>query len=317
MTLGKTNERTRARVNILLALYQGARYLRPQLDSYIAQDHQDWVLTVSDDGSTDFGPKILSGFQADHPHRRITRLHGPQRGFARNFLSLLQTVSEDIPYAALSDQDDVWLSDKLSRAIRALALVPAGQPALYCGRTLICDADLNTLGVSGVFSKPAAFRNALVQSIGGGNTMVLNRAALDLVALAAGEASDPVAHDWWLYQVITGCGGRIIIDPEPVLKYRQHGGNAIGANLSSAAQFLRVFALLNGRFRDWNEVGLAALRGPSYRFLPEARAVLQSYAAARSGSVWQRFARLRRSGVYRQGWAGTLALYLACLLNRL
>jgi glycosyltransferase involved in cell wall biosynthesis len=304
-------------VCILLAVYQGEKHLQEQLDSYTAQSHANWSLLVSDDGSGDGSGAILSAFQAAQPGRDISIRRGPCRGFARNFLSLLQAVPPDVAYAALSDQDDVWFADKLARARARLAALPADRPALYCAATLICDETLAPLGVSPDFPHPPDFRNALVQSIGGGNTMVLNRAALDLAAAAAAEASDPVAHDWWLYQLITGCGGQVIRDDEPALFYRQHDGNLIGANLSARASLSRILALLGGRFRTWNDVGLAALEGSMHRFTPEARAVLQSYVAARTGPPGTRLRALRASGVYRQGRLGMAALYIACALRRL
>lgn len=302
---------------ILLALYQGETFLPQQLDSYAAQTHGNWSLLVSDDGCTDASLQQLETFRASHPDHAITLRKGPQSGFVRNFLSLLQAAPPDVPYVALSDQDDVWNPDKLDRAVQRLQEVPDTIPALYCAATTICDEELNILGQSSRFQRPPAFGNALVQSIGGGNTMVLNRAALDLAAAAAAEASDPVAHDWWLYQLITGCGGQILRDPEPVLLYRQHPDNLIGANLSTRARVSRILALLNGRFLRWNTVGLAALAASEHRLTAQARQVLTTYRAARHGPVWRRLRALRASGVYRQSSTGTLALYAACLLNRL
>jgi glycosyltransferase involved in cell wall biosynthesis len=304
-------------VCILLAVYRGEPHLQEQLDSYIAQSHSNWSLVVSDDGTGDASAAILTAFQAGLPDHDITIRSGPARGFARNFLSLLQAAPPDVPYAALSDQDDVWFAQKLSRAVARLAALPADCPGLYCAPTMVCDAALVPLGPSPDFTRAPDFRNALVQSIGGGNTMVLNRAALDLVAGAAGEASDPVAHDWWLYQLVTGCGGQVIRDSEPVLYYRQHGNNLIGANLSAWASLSRILDLLGGRFRRWNDTGLAALAGPAHRFTPGARAIMAGFSAAREGRVWPRLKALRASGVYRQSSLGTLALYIACALKRL
>jgi glycosyltransferase involved in cell wall biosynthesis len=305
------------RVAILLALYNGAAHLAEQLDSYAAQSLPDWALIVSDDGSTDGTGAILDRFAAAHPDRRITRQAGPGQGFVRNFFSLLRSVPADVPHAALSDQDDVWFPDKLARAVAALAAVPPGVPGLYCAGSLICDAALRPLGESAPFPRPPAFRNALVQSIGGGNTMVLNRAALDLVRAAVDEAQDAVAHDWWLYQIITGCGGQVIRDPQPVLHYRQHGANLIGANLSLRARLGRIRFILGRRFCDWNDINLAALHRSRHRLTPEARAALDAYSAARQGGLVARLSRLRASGVWRQSRAGTAALYLACGLRRI
>ncbi len=311
-----TNE-TPPQVCILLALYQGAPYLRAQLDSFAAQSHAHWSLIASDDGSTDESADIIQAFHKAHPAYPVTLRPGPRQGFVRNFLSLLRCAPPDTPFVALSDQDDVWFDDKLARAVRRLSDVARDVPALYCARTMICDRDLRPLGLSGAFRRAPDFRNALVQSIGGGNTMVLNRAALNLAAAAAREATDPVAHDWWLYQLITACGGQVIHDSEPVLSYRQHAGNQIGGNRTMRARLSRILAVQGGRVRRWNDTSLGALSGSAHRFTPQARRIMAQYQAARSGPLWSRLKALRASGVYRQSRSDSLGLYVACLLNRL
>ncbi len=117
--------------------------------------------------------------------------------------------------------------------------------------------------------------------------------------------------------MITGCGGTVIRDPEPVLLYRQHESNLIGANLSTGARLTRIRALLNGRFRDWNRQGLAALAPVVPQFSSEARICFDHYGTARKARLFSRLRALRASGVYRQGRLGTVALYLACLIGRL
>jgi glycosyltransferase involved in cell wall biosynthesis len=308
-------------VCILMGVYLGAAFLPAQLASIGAQSHRNWALIAADDSPhDDGGAGLIADFAAVHPDRAIACRPGARAGFARNFLTLLQAVPADMPFAALCDQDDVWFPDKLARAVAMLATLPGDEPALYCARTVICDEDLHQIGLSPQFARPPDFRNALVQSIGGGNTMVLNRAAIDLAAAAAAETAaigDPVAHDWWLYQLVTGCGGRVLRDSQPALFYRQHGGNLIGANLSAMARASRLLALLGGRFRRWNDTGLAALGASRHRLTPQAQAILARFEAARSGPVWRRLRALRASGVFRQGRAGTAALWIACLVGRL
>lgn len=307
----------RPEICILLAVYQGASYLQTQLNSFAAQTHRNWSLVASDDGSSDDSPAILERFRQAHGTHRISLLQGPGKGFARNFLFLLRKTPPETAFAALSDQDDIWFPHKLDRAVRLLSELPPGQPGLYCARTMICAENLAPIGLSQQFRHAPDFRNALVQSIGGGNTMVLNHAALALVQETLDETTAPVAHDWWLYQIITGCGGQVIYDPEPILSYRQHGDNQIGANLSLRAKLLRFLALAQGRFQDWNEIGLEALEKSAHRFTPQARETLDHYKAARSGPILQRLKSLKASGAYRQSAAGTIALYIACLLNRI
>ena len=116
-------------VRILLATWNGAAHLSEQLDSYLAQDHGNWALWVSDDGSDDGTWEILEDFRAAHPDREIRLLRGPGQGAAANFLSLLTHPELPPGPVALSDQDDVWKPCRLSRGLAAVH-VDAG-PALY------------------------------------------------------------------------------------------------------------------------------------------------------------------------------------------
>lgn len=311
------------RICILLATHQGATFLEAQLESYMAQKGVEWALLVSDDSPQpdDGTGKILQRFRARNPEGRVQIIAGPRQGYGVNFMHLLRNAPKDTPYAALSDQDDVWFEDKLVRAIQCLSAVPEGVPALYCARSMVTDAALRPQGASPPFGRAPAFQNALVQSIGGGNTMVLNRAALDLAAAAAAEVmagpGEIVAHDWWLYQIISGAGGQVLRDADPVLFYRQHGGNAIGANRSWRARTRRAFAVLGGRLKRWNRVNMTALAVSAHRLRPDARAQLAQYQGAQEGPLRARLAALRASGVWRQGRVDGWALYLACVLNRL
>lgn len=304
-------------VTVLLGQMNGARFLEAQLSSIAAQTGCRPRLIVSDDGSADHGPMLVRAFSARHPEVEVTTLAGPQRGFAQNFLHLLRAAGPDVPYVALCDQDDYWLPGRLARALRRIEQVPADIPALYGSRTLICNADLTPRTPSGLHARPPSFRNALVQSIAGGNTMVLNRAALDLVQAASTEATEIVAHDWWIYQIVAGAGGRVIYDPEPGVLYRQHDHNIVGANNSFRSSLIRLGAVLGGRFRQWNGVNVAALAASAHRFTPENAALLRDFTTLREAPLWRRLRLLRRSGLYRQTVAGDAALWIATLLRRI
>lgn len=306
---------TSPEVIILLALYNGAPNLREQLDSFATQTHRDWGLLISDDGSSDEGPEIARHFAVEM-RQPVDIKPGPCRGFAQNFLSLLHAAGHGPRYAALSDQDDVWMADKLERSLRALRDVPEGVPAMYCSRTWVWDSATGEKRLSHMHGREPNFKNALVQNIAGGNTIVLNRAALDLVQAAVDEASDIVCHDWWLYQMVTGTGGRMIYDPEPTLFYRQHSGNQIGANTTTLASLTRIALIMTGRFRGWNARNVAALRRSAHRFTPENRRILNRFAAARQQGLARRMAMLHRSGVHRQTPGGNAGLWLAALLNK-
>jgi glycosyl transferase family 2 len=304
-----------ARVAILLGTRDGAAFLGEQFRSFAEQSHRNWFLVVSDDGSRDATREIIAQFAATRPQRVVVRV-GPQRGVTANFLSLAADPAIEAEFFAFSDQDDIWHADKLSRALARLAAVPADRPALYCGRTELMTEDGRCYGLSPLFRRPPSFGNALVQSLGGANTMVFNRAAKRLVEAAG--VPNVVLHDWWLYQLVSAAGGAVFYDPAPMLKYRQHPDNLIGSNQGARARLLRVRLMLGGRFRDWNETNLAALRRlPADLITPDNRRILDLFASARSASLVMRLVGLWRSGVRRQTLLGNLGLLLAALIRRM
>ncbi len=303
-------------VTILLGIYNGAPWLAEQLDSFAAQEGMRWRLIASDDGSADASAEIFGAFARNHPGACQLE-QGPGHGPAQNFLHLLRSAPENSEYVALSDQDDVWLPRKLSQAVASLAHHPADRPALYAGRTIICDEALNRTGLSPLFQRPPSFRNALVQSIGGGNTMVLNRAAAELVRAAAGEVDEIVMHDWWLYQLISGVGGTVIYDSEPMLLYRQHGGNQVGSNASLLARLHRARMVAGGRLKRWNAINVEALQASSHRLTPDNRDVLARFAEARTAPLRRRVQLLRALKLYRQTRGGDVSYWAAALAGQI
>ncbi len=303
------------KVTILLATKDGARFLAEQLQSFRDQSHRNWELLVSDDGSSDRTLDIVRAFAADIS-QRVTIGQGPRLGFALNFLSLAQSNEVQGDVFCFSDQDDIWLPDKLERALRWIKTVPAEVPALYCGRTELVDASDNSLGLSRLFRKPPSFRNALIQSIGGGNTMLFNRATREILC-SLPPRNKIVSHDWLVYQVVTAVGGQIRYDDAPCLRYRQHAENLTGSNIGFDARMVRMKSFLHGRFKDWNEANLAALAPLRPRMTPENRRTYDLFAASRDGGVIHRLRLLRRSGVYRQGALENIGLFVGAILGRL
>ena len=170
-------------IHILLATYEGAAYLREQLDSIAAQEHAHWSLWISDDGSKDTTWAICESFCAQHPDHRIQLIKGPAQGPTANFFHLLHTVRLTQPsdLLAFADQDDVWLPEKLSRAVAALGTEAPGsdRPYLYGATTHLVDEQLRPTGLSAMPGRPLGFGNALLQNVISGNTMVFNATLLD------------------------------------------------------------------------------------------------------------------------------------------
>lgn len=303
-------------VAILLCTMQGQHYLHEQLDSILQQTHSAWSIWASDDGSDDGTHAILEDYRARLGDSRFSIHAGPAEGFVANFLSLVCNASITADYYAFSDQDDVWNADKLARALAWLGSVPRHIPALYCSRTCYVDASNQAIGASPLFARPPGFANALVQSIAGGNTMVLNDAARNLLRLAGADAN-VASHDWWAYMVISGCGGQVFYESEPTVRYRQHDNNLEGANNHWTGRLLRLYQLLQGRFRVWNDKNTAALQRMREHLTPENQRRLDEFEKARSGGLFARLIAFRRSGVYRQTALDNLSLIVAVVLKKL
>lgn len=306
----------KAKVAILLATYNGRDFLADQLDSFAAQSYPCWNVWASDDGSKDDTLDILEGYREKWGQDRLKVQSGPAAGFVANFLSLTCDEAIKGDYYAYSDQDDIWETDKLLRAIQWLDTVPADVPALYCSRTRMVDAFNNEIGFSPLFIKPPSFSNALVQSIAGGNTMVFNNAARILLC-EAGKDLKLITHDWWVYLVVAGCGGSVFHDPHPEIRYRQHGDNLIGSNNGWAARLVRIRLLLKGSFKNWNEQNIQALQRIRHRLTPENQCILDDFERARQYWLLPRLIGISNCRIYRQTLLGNIGLIIASLLKKI
>lgn len=304
-----------APIAILLCTFNGARFLPQQLASYEAQDFTDWRLFVSDDASQDATLTLLEEFQKKHGAEKVHIRRGPCRGFVANFLSLICDPAVQGAYYALSDQDDVWNGDKLSRARRSLAEAPADEPVVYCSRTRLIDEHGSEIGLSTFYRRAPHFRNALAQSLAGGNTMVLNEKMRQLL-VQAGPDVKIASHDWWIYLAITAVGGRVLYDSVPTISYRMHSRNVIGSNDTAGAKMVRARLLWQGRFKGWADMNLAALERIQNLMTDDNRRTFDLFRRSRKRGVVPRVCGLVRSGIYRQSRLGDIGLLVAAIVGK-
>lgn len=268
-----------------MSTWQGERYIEEQLRSILRQLPADGQVIVRDDGSTDRGVERIEAMR----DARVTVIRGANIGFARSFFALLDAAPDDAQVIMFSDQDDVWLPDKVARAIAQLA--PLGDvPALYCSRMRLVDAGLRPLGESPAWPRPPSFRNALTQNIATGCTCAINRAALPL-ARRHGDLSLVHFHDWWLYLVFSAFG-QVVVDPQPTILYRQHGANAIGTG-SGLGRHLATLRFI--RRTSWLDV--------MYRQVANFRAVHGERLAPPDRQLLDRYFDPRRPGMLRLAFA--------------
>ena len=222
-------------VEILLPTHNGHLYLPQLLASVLDQTHPDCRIAIRDDGSSDSSYSLLCEWARGRPQVRVWR--GERIGPANSFFTLLHDANPECEYFAFCDQDDVWLPQKMEYAVATLEAAATKRPLLYCSRIEYVDAHLRHLGYSPL-PREISLANALVENVATGCTMVLNRAARELLTAESRTPQFVLMYDAWCYLAISGLGD-VLFDPRPTVLYRQHQANAIGGTASRARLWAR------------------------------------------------------------------------------
>lgn len=281
---------------ILLASYNGAQYIREQVESILCQTDERWHLTLSDDGSTDETVEILDDYVRRYP-QKMTRVRSGRRfGNARDhFFWLIGQC--DAAYMMTCDQDDVWYPDKVGRTLEALmqAEREAGEetPVLVFTDQTPTDAQLVPLAPSMMryqnqYFEHFDYRSLLMQNVVTGGAMGFNRALAQLGAQCT-DSTQTLMHDWWL-GVVAARFGRVIYIDEPMSDYRQHASNSVGAkDVRSLSHILhRLCSLSDIRKTTLRKKRQAQVFLDTYagRLTGEDEAFLRPFVRAHSGPLF-------------------------------
>lgn len=223
------------KILILLATYNGEKYLKEQIESLLYQKGVQVYILVRDDGSSDHTHDILNYYQN---MKKLEWYRGEHINVQKGYYELMEKASSyDTEYIAFCDQDDVWDEDKLIVAVNELEKFPSNQPALYyCGQRLV-DENLNFIA-DHILNKQRTLETRFVLSDFAGCTGVFNRKLLDEVIKF--KPSYMLMHDTWILKVCLCLGGNVCVDPFPHMNYRQHGGNTVGLGRSIPAYIKQV-----------------------------------------------------------------------------
>ncbi len=303
-------------VHILLATYNGEKYLQEQLQSIAKQTHRRWTLTVSDDGSKDRTVDIVRQF-SDIVQQPVRLLQGPKTGSpTHNFFNLIQQASIDNnqDLYAFCDQDDIWLEKKLECAVKWHNQLEHTPARLYCGATQYVDKNLKIIGLSPKIKRSPSFSNALVQNIASGNTMIMSHAVI--MAQRKVKPNHSIWHDWTTYLVTTALGGVVFYDEIPFLLYRQHENNVIGSNHGLMANMKRLKPLLQGRFKQWNDANMAAFLDLEELPTKSAVEIHNKFKCLRAmQNPWQKFHLWKNTDIRRQSRISNFMLGMSLLFD--
>ena len=215
------------KIHILLSTYNGEQFLAEQIQSIQQQTVQDWKLLIRDDGSTDRTREIIREFVAqDSRIHWINENESKNLGVIKSFHNLAQFEEADVYF--FSDQDDVWLPQKLELSLAEARKYPAEMPLMVYMDLTVVNQDLEVLSNSMIRSQSGHANTELVQeltenTVTGGVAMV-NHALIQLW----NQTEDILMHDWYLALLATAFGKLVYID-QPGELYRQHEHNVLGA----------------------------------------------------------------------------------------
>jgi glycosyltransferase involved in cell wall biosynthesis len=233
---------TYTKIAVLLSTYNGEKFLGEQLNSLLAQSHKNFILVVRDDGSRDRTVSILESYADDHPERiHLLSRDGVNMGASAGFAFLVDYVLKNkellglkSTYMMFCDQDDTWFPEKIEKLLAAMLATEADNDStlpIVVHSDLLVVSEQNTaiakslISYQGLEIERNSFPNLVISNLVTGCTALINE---PLAEKALPIPEKAIMHDWWLALVAAAFGKLVYLDI-PLVHYRQHGNNAIGA----------------------------------------------------------------------------------------
>ena len=300
------------KINIVMSTYNGEQFLAEQIDSIQQQTFKDWQLLIRDDGSSDQTPEIIKSFVAQDPRIVFINEHDRENfGVIKNFFTLIKHDKAD--YYFFSDQDDVWLEDKLETMLAAARQYPDQLPLMVYTDLCVVDQNLQVMNQSMIRSQSHHANTELVQELTE-NTVTGGVAMINHALAERWRTLDNIImHDWYLAVLATAIGKLVYID-QPGELYRQHDNNVLGARtftkrlktwLSGPSKMLEQYWWLihasqvqADKILQENELG------------DEQEAVIRNYIALERLPLSQRIRVLRQYKYAKNKWFHTMIFRL-------
>lgn len=279
-------------VDILMPVYNGEKYLKEQLESIEKQTYKKWRLIIREDGSSDKSMEIAEAFSRKfQPGKVVVLKNEKATGCAKNnFMRLVH--DSDADYTMFADQDDFWFENKVEFTLKAMKkaekVYGTDMPLLVHSDLRVVDENLNMLGSSFFdyqkLPRHTSTEQLLVQNSVTGCTVMINRCLREYLKKAK-DTKRIVMHDYFA-ALIAGVFGKIIFINRPLIAYRQHGGNSVGASKASGFKYLKHRAMagkkqFSQRMRDtmvqtgyFTEVYRDILSNNPYKYMLEQYADL-------------------------------------------
>lgn len=299
-------------VEILLATYNGEKYLREQLYSIFAQSCDDFCILARDDGSKDGTVDILNEFAGKFPNKmKIIHTETATHSAKDNFIELINHASAE--YVMLCDQDDFWKPDKISVSLKAMRLNDDGEPLLLHSDLEVADEELNGISPSynemmGLNAGYITLEKLLTYNCVTGCTIMMNKALYEMIKY---PPSRMIMHDWWI-ALCAEVFGRILYLDETTVLYRQHKDNVVGARKKDMIYVAENAEMLRNRiFASYEqaEAFLEFYRGK----IPRSKFnIIRGYAILAQMNKFERAVNLLRYGYTKSTAEKTIGQIFFC-----
>jgi len=306
---------------IMLSTYNGTADLEQQLDSIRKQLAVDVTLLIRDDGSTDVTTRQIEDYKQQYPDFKIELIYGKNVGFARSFTALVNVATkkaEDgvlFDFYAFSDQDDVWLPEKLVAAVTKIKGLPQNMANVYCSNANLVDANLSFLRLMNpVGSVKLTKESFLLRNIAVGCTMLFNYRALWYYNTYTPRYIR--VHDYVMF-LIGVFLGNFVYDDTPYINYRQHTNNQIGIAMSMRERMQKRIKRIKKKEKQIQERSIGAFLDAYKHLLDSETEHLLSRVAYYKRSAWNRlsllFSRKFTLGTWEKSFFVKLKIVLGTL----
>lgn len=292
------------KIAILMATYNGEKYICQQIDSILSQTCKDWELYIHDDGSTDNTIAVVESYVEKYPNK-IHLIDGKSTGGAKyNFFYMFGQV--EAPYYMTCDQDDVWLDKKIELTYDKMLTIEnkADVPCLVYTELRVVDSELNTIAdtmseYQSLDCHKRTINQFILQNSVTGCTMMVNRALRDKM-LHITDIDNTIMHDWWAALVAAQFGKTAFID-EPTILYRQHGDNSLGALGINKLSYIVRRVWQKKQIQESMRLGRLQARefAKTYNLPADSLAVRYAALEGKSRRVRQRF--YKENDMYKTG----------------
>ena len=289
------------KVDILMAAYNGEKYIGKQIESIIAQTYEDWTLHIRDDASTDGTMVIVRQYARKYPDKIKFFTNRENSGSPKaNFFELIRESDADVIFTC--DQDDIWEKDKVEVTLKEFEGVDT--PLLVHTDLTVIDENDNVIFPSMIKSqhidvKGTGLNKLLVQNSVTGCTMAFNHALADILK----EPELIPVHDWWIAAVASVFGNIKYVD-KCTVKYRKHSDNACGAQNMDSPKYIAERAMDRGRAKKMLELGyvMAVELMEKYKMPYEYKAMLKAYGTMPEKNKWQKLGVVMKYGIWKSGF---------------